>query len=90
MYDAPAPSSAVDEPAVEEPAAHPVLDPFAIYGKGEDLLRRQLHALSERHLEVILRAYRLTDPLVETNFDLLNKQELIALILAGVRARVGG
>jgi hypothetical protein len=61
-----------------------------VYAKGENLLRHQLHALSERHLEAILRAYRLTDPLVETNFALLNKEELIALILAGVRARLGG
>ena len=88
VYDAPAPSTAVDE-AVDEVAAHPVLDPFSVYAKGGDLLRQQLHALSERHLTVILRAYRLTDPLVETNVDVLNKEELVALILEGVRARVG-
>ena len=89
VNDTPVPSSTVHEVTVDEATAHPVLDPFSVYAKGSDLLRQQLHALSERHLTVILRAYRLTDPLVETNFGLLNKEELVALIMEGVRARGG-
>ena len=74
---------------MEEPSPHAVLDPFSVYAKGEDLLRQQLHALSARHLRAILRAYRLTDPRVDMNLDVLDEDDLIALILSGVRARLG-
>jgi hypothetical protein len=81
-YDAPAPSSTVEE-AIE----HPILDPFSVFAKGEDLLRQQLHALSARHLRVILRAYHLADQ-VEIDRVHLSEAELVALILSGVRARL--
>jgi hypothetical protein len=84
VYDSPLPGS-----TVEEPTAHPVLDPFSVYAKGEDLLRQQLHALSARHLRAILRAYRLTDPRIDMNLEVLDEENLIALILSGVRARLG-
>ena len=81
-FDFPAPSS-----TVEEVSAHPILDPFSVFAKGEDLLRQQLHALSPRHLCVILRAYHLTDP-VEIDLETLGEAELVALIVSGVRARI--
>jgi hypothetical protein len=38
---------------------HAVLDPFAVYAQGEDVLRKELHALSPDHLETIVDAYDL-------------------------------
>jgi hypothetical protein len=82
VYDAPAsPAIPVSERAAE---AEPVLDPFSVYAKGEDLLRRQLGALSPRHLRAIIIGYDLVD---STAADLtrLTGPELIALIVAAVR-----
>ena len=39
--------------------SHPVLDPFASYAQGEDVLRQQLSALSKDHLKVLVDAYAL-------------------------------
>ena len=87
-YDAPAPSPAVEETSAQlEGRAQPVLDPFSVFAKGEDLRRQQLYALSERHLRVILRAYHLADP-AEIDLEALSETELVALILSGVRARL--
>ena len=36
-----------------------VLDPFAVYAQGEDVLRKELRALSPDHLETIIDAYDL-------------------------------
>ena len=80
-YDSPAPT-------FEEASAQPVLDPFSVFAKGADLLRQQLFALSARHLRVILRAYHLMGP-VEIDLMTLRETELVALILSGVRARLG-
>jgi hypothetical protein len=83
--------SVYDEPAAPSvpvtdrgPEAEPVLDPFSVYAKGEDLLRRQLGALSPRHLRAIIIGYDLVD---STGVDLnrLTAAELIALIVAAVR-----
>jgi hypothetical protein len=38
-----------------------VLDPFSVYEKGEALLRKQLGALSARHLVNIVAEYELSD-----------------------------
>jgi hypothetical protein len=43
------------------PANESVLDPFSVYRKGEDLLRRQLSAMSGWHLVNIITAYNLSD-----------------------------
>jgi hypothetical protein len=84
----------LDPPAYDGPAApristedpdlpRPVLDPFSVYAKGEDLLRQQLGALSPRHQRTIVRAYELVAPNVD--LALLSTAELIALIMTGVR-----
>ena len=84
----------VEPPAYDGPAAprivsgdveavRPVLDPFSVYAKGEDLLRQQLGALSPRHLRTIIRAYALVDPNVA--LERLTSVELIALVMTGVR-----
>jgi hypothetical protein len=56
-FDEPAPSSV---PAPSAPLfPHPILDPFDVYGQGEDILVRQLDALDTSHLRDIARAYEL-------------------------------
>ena len=82
VYDAPAPPSV---PVTERTAeAEPVLDPFSVYAKGEDLLRRQLGALSPRHLRAIIIGYGLVDS-TEADLSRLTGPELSALIVAAVR-----
>jgi hypothetical protein len=68
------------------PAAESILNPFSVYRKGEDLLRRQLLAFSAWHLVNIIRDYELSpiDPVV------LNQMPTVALvetIVTAVRAR---
>jgi hypothetical protein len=63
-----------------------VLDPFAVYAQGEEVLRQELAALDSWHLINILRAYALSgaDPLVLRQ---LSPTTLSELILAAVRER---
>lgn len=51
----------VPQPIAIEPRA--ILDPFAVYGEGEDVLRSQLNALSRDQLMNIVTAYRLDAPI---------------------------
>ena len=83
VYEEPAPAAVA---AAEAPVTEPVLDPFSAYAKGEDLLRRQLGALSPRHLRAIIVGYRLADAL-DVDVDALTTPELIALIVVAVRHR---
>jgi hypothetical protein len=66
------------------PVRGAVLDPFSVYLKGEDLLRRQLAALSRDHLLAIVRAYDLDDGVTP---DAATAPELIGLIVTQVSAR---
>ena len=85
VYDEPAPTQVATTAGPPEP--EPVLDPFSVYSKGEDLLRRQLAALSRRHLIAIIVAYELAD---ESRVDLqsLTTADLIEVIADGVRWRL--
>jgi hypothetical protein len=94
VIEPPVLSSVYDEPAPAEiPAgtvSHettPVLNPFSVYAKGEDLLRRQLGALSRRHLRAIITGYELVD---ETDVDVeaASLRALVELIVAAVRVRL--
>jgi hypothetical protein len=67
-------------------APEPVLDPFSAYAKGETLLRRQLAALSPRHLRDILVGYELVDSTID--LGALTMAESIELIVAAVRSRL--
>jgi hypothetical protein len=70
---------------IERPApAESVLDPFSVYQKGEDLLRRQLGALSPWHLVNIVRAHGLStlDP---SELNALTGPALVELIVSAVR-----
>lgn len=85
------------EPVSFEPPSAPVrrppsgiresaLDPFSVYAKGEQLLRRQLGALSQWHLVNIAVAHELADE----DIAALNQRPsayLIELIVRGVRDR---
>ena len=82
VYDEPAPTQ-----VPPTAGARPVLDPFSVYAKGEELLRRQLAALSRRHLITIAAFYQLADgALVDP--ERLTVPELIELIANGVRWRL--
>ena len=81
-FDGPAPARV----SASEVVSHPVLDPFSVYAKGDDLLRQQLSALSPWHLRSIIRAYDLASE--EVLLEALTGAELSALILTGVRARL--
>jgi hypothetical protein len=85
VYDAPAPAAV--PPLEDAPAQKPVLNPFSAYTKGEDMLRRQLAALSARHLRAIVIGYDLADP-ADVELDALTEPELIDLIATAVRARL--
>jgi hypothetical protein len=87
--------AAADVPAFAEPAPsshtmggtmvaqEAVLNPFAVYERGEAPLRRQLAALSAWHLVNIVQAYRLSDT-PATVLNHLPAAELIELIVAAV------
>lgn len=70
----------------EFPLTDAVLNPFSVYGKGEELLRRQLGALSPRHLRAIVLTYELAPD--DVDLDILTAAELIALIVVAVRSRL--
>jgi hypothetical protein len=80
------PAHAAPAPRIADAAPAAILDPFSVFAKGEDLLRRQLRALRRRHLLGIIRTYRLAGE-AELDLDLRSEPELIALILTAVRLR---
>jgi len=91
--------SAPEPPAYEEPArpyeieipvrikGQAILDPFSVFDKGENLLRRELGALSPWHLVNIVEAYELSDedPAV---LGRLARPTLVELIVSAVRRQV--
>jgi len=84
------PPPAFDEPAsLYEPApdTESILNPFSVYRKGDNHLRRQLSALSAWHLVNIIRAHNLS----EQGVDELNQMPasvLVELIIDEVRATI--
>jgi len=80
-HDAPKPTAVTDD---RTPTARAILDPFAIYAKGERLLRRQLGALAALHLRNIVRAYELAPGV---DLEDVDEPELIELIVTAVRGR---
>ena len=79
VFDGPAPDI---NPA--PPANGSILNPFSVYRKGEEMLRRQLHALSAWHLVNIIRAYDLSE-LDPTALNLMTPDALVELIVSAVR-----
>jgi hypothetical protein len=82
VYDEPAPAPVSVGAVVPEP--EPVLNPFSVYAKGESLLRRQLGALSRRHLLAIIAGYGLAEA-SGADLEPLSTPELIELIVGAVR-----
>jgi hypothetical protein len=78
-FDGPAPLA---DPA--PPAPDSVLNPFSVYRKGEQLLRRQLSALSDWHLVNIVRDYQLTDKSLGA-LNAMTPVQLVELIVQAVR-----
>jgi hypothetical protein len=78
-----APAGRVPAPAVAgRPRA--VIDPFAVYAEGDDILRGQLGALSAGRLRHIVRAYALSTQ-APHELDRLSKPDLITLILQAMQ-----
>lgn len=84
VYDEPAPPNRIAPVAAAEP--DPILDPFSVYATSEDLLHRQLAALSAPQLRTIIVGHHLANP-SNVDLDALDAVELIALIVAAVRDR---
>jgi len=80
-FDGPLPHGSPQTP----PRSESVLNPFSVYKKGEDLLRRQLGALAEWHLVNIVEAYELSD-LSAPALNGMSQDDLIELIVARVKA----
>jgi hypothetical protein len=80
-YDGPA-----QGPSSKPPAAESILNPFAVFRKGEDLLRRQLAALSGWHLVNIIVAYELSEQIPRA-LSATPDDVLLELIVSQVRAR---
>lgn len=88
-YDRPVPSSRAEmERTGDAGGVRPrtVLDPFAVYAQGEEVLRSELGALDEGHLRGVARAYGLVD---EDALDpgALGRGALADVIVAAVRKR---
>lgn len=97
------PPAVPPEPAYEgpkpawEPAGPPsqplppraVLDPFAAYLQGEEVLREELSALADAHLRNIVQAYALAD-VSPDELARISRPVLIDLLLSGVRKRRRG
>ena len=81
-FDSPAPRFAPDR----EPSVPPVLDPFEVYEQGENVLWRQLSALSRARLMDIVTGYGL--PAAAAAHD-SSRETLMATIMAAVRRPSG-
>ncbi len=81
-FDGPAPSIE-HGPSRRTVSQEAVLDPFAVFERGEGPLRSQLGALSAWHLVNIIRGYNLSD-LSSSTLNRLPPSALIDLIVAAV------
>jgi hypothetical protein len=67
-----------------------VLDPFLVYTEGEELLRKQLHALSRDHLLNMMEAYQFEGADDWHALRATGDDELVERIVAGVRSELKG
>lgn len=81
-FDAPAPRQVTADDRA--PSSEAVLDPFAVYQKGERLLRQELGALSAWHLVNIVTAYDLSRESA-TELNRRSHASLVETIVQGVR-----
>lgn len=88
VYEGPRPvgiSSATPPPPRDFPP-RAVLDPFAVYTQGEDVLREELAALDDGHLRNIIRAHALAE-VTPGELAQISRPVLMDLIVSGVRRR---
>jgi hypothetical protein len=79
-FDGPAPSTTPPRGGGLQP--HPVLDPFATYQQGKDVLIKQLRALDAPRLRDIVLAYAFSDG---ATAEAAGREQLEAAILNGVQ-----
>jgi hypothetical protein len=84
MFDSPAPNTSEVEPNAES-----ILNPFAVYRRGEVMLRQQLGALSGWHLVNIIRNHRLSNA-DQTVLDAAAPATLVDLIVNSVKSVESG
>jgi hypothetical protein len=80
VFDGPAPNITEVDPNAES-----ILNPFAVYRRGEVMLRKQLSALSAWHLVNIIRDHRLSSA-DQTVLEAMPPAALIDLIVDGVKS----
>jgi hypothetical protein len=82
--------SRYSEPAPRHPAStavpHAILDPFAAYSEGEELLRKQLGALSRDHLVNIVKAYHLP---ASMSYESMSDSSLVDSIVSAAQRANG-
>lgn len=88
-YDAPAPHwpSVAEANAYVRPVARAVLDPFAVYAEGDNVLRQQLTALDAGQLRNVILAHGLSTE-DAASLEQLSRVELMTIIIEAVRRRV--
>ena len=83
-------SSHFSGPAASRPTTsgvpHAILDPFAAYSEGEDLLRKQLGALSRDHLVNIVKAYHMP---ASTSYETMSDSSLVDSIVSAAQRANG-
>jgi hypothetical protein len=84
LFNAPARRDATSSPGVASTVPHPILDPFQVYAQGEEILRRELTALSRDHVETIAIAYGIAASMA-SRIDQASKSDLIEAIVGTAR-----
>ena len=85
LFDTPAPT--IGTPIVDGQMPRAILDPYAVFAQGEELLIDQLAALGTQHLRDIVSAYDIAPP--ETAI-FASRGDLTAHIVASARGRQRG
>lgn len=84
LFTAPASRDRTPPPATLSASPRPILDPFQVYAQGEEILRRELTALSRDHVESIAIAYRIGAS-APSGINQTSKPDLIDAIVKAVR-----
>ena len=64
----------------------PILDPYAVYAQGEQILRSELGALSRDQVETIATAYGFTPPSAGNGTGTARGSDLVEAVVEGVRS----
>ncbi|HEX6925970.1 MAG TPA: hypothetical protein VF167_11170 [Longimicrobiaceae bacterium] len=83
-YEGPRPTWESAAPPAEARPRRAVLDPFAAYLQGEQVLREELSALADGHLRNIIQTYALAEA-SSAELARISRPVLIDLIVSGVR-----